>query len=80
MAQVGQAREIIVRLHPQDVAHAEAQGLSSQMEELCTAQVQVQSAPDLQVGDVELDTDLGCIDGRVETRLKAMYSALKDRE
>lgn len=77
MAQVGQARRVVVRLHPDDVERVREQGLVSEMEALCTAQVEVQAEPSLAVGDVELDTDLGCVDGRLETRLRAMYQALQ---
>ena len=65
---------IVLYAHPRDAAE-----LSQQLEDLNpTIQIQVQPEPELQPGDLRVETDVGTVDARIATQLANL--AVKIRE
>lgn len=70
----GDARHVVVRVHPEDVSLVEASAASGEAG-ISAAQVQVAGDNTLERGDCVVDTDFGTVDGRLRTRLDELYRA-----
>ncbi|MEW5847900.1 MAG: FliH/SctL family protein, partial [Myxococcota bacterium] len=76
LRRVGESREIRVHVSTED--HARLEGALQHMDlgELQVAQVTLLPDAGLKRGDVVVETDFGTIDGRLQTRLDEMRSAV----
>jgi len=75
LERVGQARSVTVRLCPADAERVEAAGGAHAWSGLTIAEVNVVADTTLSTGDVVVDSDLGHVDGRLDTRLAELRAA-----
>jgi len=72
---VGDARTVTVRLNPDDLKRIQAAG-GGTAGELSLAQLQLVADPTLKPGDCFVESELGSVDGRLDTRLKELRRGL----
>jgi flagellar assembly protein FliH len=78
---LGEARQIVVRLCPQDAVAIDAllaERSSTAVSSVATAQIEVIADAALGRGDCLVEGDLGTVDGRIATRLEELRRALAD--
>lgn len=75
LRELAEARELQVRLHPDDVVAFEAYGVHDKPVGL--ARVELVGDPQLGRGDVLIDSDVGSIDARLDVRLESIRKALR---
>lgn len=74
LRRAGDSRQVVVRLHPEDVALVAGPAAAGQLG-MSAATVEVAGDPSLERGDVMVDTDFGKVDGRLRTRFEELYRA-----
>jgi len=78
---LGEARQIVVRLCPQDAVAIDALLAArspTAVSSVATAQIEVIADAKLARGDCLVEGDLGTVDGRIATRLEELRRALAD--
>jgi flagellar biosynthesis/type III secretory pathway protein FliH len=76
LRQAGAARRVVIRVNPADVPAVER--AARELQELSEADVlQVEPDPAIGAGGCMLDTEIGQLDGRLETQLKMIQRALE---
>ncbi|MDD9934153.1 MAG: FliH/SctL family protein [Myxococcales bacterium] len=79
LARLRRARRVTIRIHPDDEdAARQALALDAQREGQTRA-LTLESDPTLERGDCVLESDMGTIDARIETRIAALARALEQR-
>ncbi len=76
LSRARRAREVVVRVHPDDAPHAESLRATIAARAGCPATFTVHADPALTRGGCVVDTELGTVDARLETRLDALARAL----
>jgi flagellar assembly protein FliH len=74
LRRAGDARKIMIRLHPEDARVVGATVASGDLA-VSVARVEVQPDPTLERGDCLVETELGEVDGRLATRLDELKRA-----
>lgn len=75
LGEVAEARQIRVRMHPEDVLALEAFGLEDK--EPGIAKTELVQDPSLGRGDIIIESDLGSVNASLESRLEAIRKALR---
>ncbi len=76
LARVRRARQVVVRVHPDDRDALAAQLPALRASAELAAAVHIQDDPDLARGDCVVVSDAGALDARIETQLRALGKAL----
>lgn len=79
LQQVGEARRVVVRVNPDDAAAIQAAAARLQAQATVSV-LQVEPDPRVGAGGCLIDTELGQVDGRLETRLRMILEALESGE
>lgn len=75
LGEVAEARQVRVRMHPEDILALEAFGLEEK--EPGIAKTELVNDPALGRGDIIIESDLGSVNASLESRLEAIRKALR---
>lgn len=79
LRRAGEARTVVVRLHPADLAAVEAAGGPTPLAEDAIARVHLEPDAGLDRGDCVIEADDATIDGRISTRLAELRRSVEGR-